>query len=424
MLNKTLQIFTLLSLLIFSCKKDKSDFQTLDFNVSLVENGYQANWTSTDLGNFEFYRIYISNQFFDPNDVEVLTDIPAVLIEEQSASSELLEIGHFSREMYFVLSIQTQGRQVFSDVVKVEYPELVEIDFTATKTIHYPQKNALYLFNEQSTEFVYYDYLLNEIKNQKVLNENLSAAAVGDNGFGEEIIWGYNTAKVNVMDANTLEEKWSFYWSNSVNNIATNENGLFVLTPNFGSDPTEVFKRSDFSVSSSLTQTTDNSKKEIGFLSKTNNKLIEVGKNEANKYGLLSDGTISSWNINPSSSSNDVQDFLTISPLENYFVSADQGRLYNSAMDIEIIIENLTAKRYYEYEFSEDGQKLYCLGFQSGGYVDVINLELLEWEKRYDLDLVFPTKIFFIDGEAMVLNRVNIPSLELRQMSIHPLDFN
>jgi len=57
----------------------------------------------------------------------------------------------------------------------------------------------------------------------------------------------------------------------------------------------------------------------------------------------------------------------------NYFVVTKKGRLYNSAMNLELEIETITQRDYFGYQFSEDGQKLYCFGLDGAAYVDKID---------------------------------------------------
>jgi len=133
-------LYLFLTLLIFSCKKDRADFDSIDFNVSLAEGGYDASWDGYNLGGFEFYKIYFSNQNFDPYNNLILSSLPTVLFNDQSTTSAFLDIGHFSRASYFVLSVKRNGREFFSNIVKVENPDLTEIDFIATHVFTYPQK--------------------------------------------------------------------------------------------------------------------------------------------------------------------------------------------------------------------------------------------------------------------------------------------
>ena len=243
MLAKTLSFFAI-ALLIFSCKKDKPTFQEIDFQVSLIDNGYLANWSKSDLGFFEGYRIYFSDQPFDHLTPIQLDSVPYTLVGDQDLDSKEIIIGHNHPEMYFMLAVLSQNRSANSEMVKVETPILSTFDFRASQVIHYPEKNALYLYQSNPPLLVYYEYVENEVKATKVLDQSMTNATVADNGFGEEFYLTRNTPAVSIYDANTLEKKTTFYASENIKLIITNGKGLLALRPIDGNSPTQILDRS------------------------------------------------------------------------------------------------------------------------------------------------------------------------------------
>ena len=84
-------------------------------------------------------------------------------------------------------------------------------------------------------------------------------------------------------------------------------------------------------------------------------------------------------------------------------------------------VNNITGREYHQFTFSDDGQKLYGVGYfgTGNGYVDEISISDAELTNEYIITNAYPADLFFKDNQLMVVLRIN----QWRSMVIRPLIF-
>jgi len=398
-------IFLLVSVLFFSCKKEEAEvFQSFDLEAKYENGAYQLSWTPTNISSFEEYDLVYK---YDTDPLELDDEnIPSArkkVLTDQTINTYTWEIPPNSEKILFQVYVLFDGRRINSNVVELENEETDVVDFLVDEVIHYPQKNALYFFYNNTNDMKYYDYELRET----VLNRNLgfdySAEAVGDNGLGEEIYLVRDATDIVVLDANTLMEKHTYYSGEVITSIATNEKGWLVLAiNNNASKSIQIIERSTWEVTTELDYSIDDYLHGVAFLSKENNVLVESSRNNVYRYELDDEGELVNYTeaVNPyASESNNTN--LVVSPTGNYFVNSRFGELFHHSLSEVIRMSNLTMKNYDHYIFGADGKDVYGIGSDFISHINKIEVEtgVIEW---IDFGNTIPHYLF-LKGERVMM---------------------
>jgi hypothetical protein len=403
-------IFLFVSVLFFSCKKEKEEvFQSFDLEVKYEDGVYHLSWTPVNISTFEKY-IIAYNMDTDPFSLDDNhTNIPSFRKEEltdQAISTFVWDLPPDSEKIFFQVFVLFEGREIASNIVEFENVETDVIDLEVDEIIHYPEKDALYCFDFGTKDMRYYNYKTREIIASRKIGFNFSATAVGDNGFGEEIYLVRNATDVIVLDANTLEEKYIFYSGSIITSIATNGKGWIVLAVSNSSESIKVLERSTWEIITELDYSNDSFLHGVAFLSGEDNILVESTRYNVYRYEFDNDGGYVSYSQAPNphfSQSNNTN--LVVSPTGNYFVNSRYGELFDSSLNEVDRMYDATGEQYAHYVFGESGTVVYgitLLGSTFEVHVDKIDLTTGIF-KTFDIINSSPHFLFLKDGKVMLV---------------------
>ncbi len=412
---KVPQYYSLLffvSVLFFSCEKEEEPpLLLLNFQVEHVVNAtYQCTWNASNISTFKKYYIVHSPFLLGrDDDPKLINHTRKTVVSSQETDNRSLSVTNYNGlPIYFQLFVDIGDRYVRSEVVSFETPRSETIDAEAASTLHYPEKNAIYLVNIGRRDINHYDYEEKELKenNEVDFSFRTATAQAGNNGFGDEI-YAIDGNELVVINASTLEEKDRYATNGEIYSVATNNKGLIALSVRKPSNPILVLARENLTPVDTLGSFNSyNESRGLAFLHKENNELIEVGNYFTMYYKLDENGIKeeSDYESNPflpiSTRGN-----VTVSPLGNYYVNSPRGQVFDSAMNGISDLHLLEEEYYTSYFFNKEETYLYAIVTDnSWSYIDKFSIPNFEFVGRKEFGYETSTlDLFYRDDEIQVV---------------------
>jgi len=368
MKTKTFQyfsIFLFVSVLFFSCKKEEAPLASLNFQVEEIDGVYHCSWTATNISIFQNYYI-VHSPFLMGEDDEPSggfskrwTQLDSQAINNQSITIE----NEDNLTLRFQLFVDIGERMIRSETIVFEKENSEVIDIIPDFSILLQESNTLYFYRDFSNYLVRYNFLEKKIEAERKLpfeaNKDL---IIGNNGFGEEL-YIVEDEMLFILDANRLETKTSFEASGTIHSLATNDDGLIVITLRDVSNKIQVITRDGMNILNSLTSSNNvYFPRKVVFISKENNEFIEVD-NAYFKYFKVDDNGIvleEEEIESPFSNNNNAASQIISSPFDNYFAMNDNGQVFNSSLENLAELSTFFGDTYSSFWFDKDETALYA----------------------------------------------------------------
>lgn len=384
-------IFLFVSVLFFSCKKEEA-LADLNFQVEKIDGVYHCSWTATNISTFEKYYIVHSPILMGQED-EPSQSFSHRWTSVYSQATNSINIAIGAEEdltLYFQLFVDIDDRMIRSNVVVFEKEISEVIDFEANSSLLFQEKNAVYFFDEDTKDFLYYDFVEKEVKKKRrqsfLINQFIFCT--GNNGFGEEL-YLVDDKELIILDPNTLAQKAGYIANRSITSVATNDDGLIVLAIRDNDVPTQILARDNLNVLNNLnTSNATYPSRGVIFLSKEENEFVELGESYFNYFKINSVGEIlEQQEINtPFPNPQNVYFSMIASPLENYFVTITQGQLFDSSLNGLADFSLAFGDLYLSCFFEKDETALYAFLYSPFGtgisFVDKFSIPDLEFVER------------------------------------------
>ena len=384
-------IFLFVSVLFFSCKKEEASLAELNFQVEEIDGVYYCSWTATNISTFENY--YIVHAPFEMRvDDEPSGDFSKrwTRIDSQAIHSQNITIeSEEDLTLYFQLFVEIEGRMIRSNVVVFEKGVSEVIDVFANSSILFQEANALYFFQNSTPNFVHYDFVEKKIYEKLTLPFEVDRHlySVGNNGFGDEL-YLLDGNRLFILDANTLEVKTNYGATGSIKSVATNDEGLLIITVRQNPNKIEIIDRNSLVVLNDLTSSnTLFSSRQVVFLSKENNEFVEVGREYFKYFKVTDEGVVLEEEEidTPFPNGNNDEYRIVSSPFENYFVSNIRGYVFDSSLNKIVEIASFFEDTYSSYFFDKDETFLYAFletTIEGNSFVDKISIPDFDFVER------------------------------------------
>lgn len=381
--KKLFPIFILVSILFFSCKKEEVPLTDLNFQVEEIDGVYHCSWTATNISTFENYYIvhspFLMEQEDEPsgNFSKRWTRLDSQAINTQNITIETEE----DLTLYFQLFIDIGDRMIRSKVIVFEKEFLEVIDIDASFSIVFQETNALYLYRNFSKDFLHYDFLEKQVEEKLILpfEADRHLYCTGNNGFGDELYF-IEDDRLFILDANTLLTKTSFGANRLIKSVATNDDGLIVITTRETPNKIQVIARDSMVVLNNLSSSNNaHSSRRIAFLSKENNEFVEVGQDYFKSFKVSDDGAVLEETEIETPFPGSLNDPYRVipSPFENYFVTNIRGQVFDSSLEKVADFSTLFGDTYLSYFFDKDEAYLYAYletTVEGNSYVDKFSI--------------------------------------------------
>ncbi|MFK7771028.1 MAG: hypothetical protein AB8F94_02770 [Saprospiraceae bacterium] len=400
-------IFLFVSVLFFSCGKEEAlELDIFELKLKKVSDEYQLTWSPTNIASFESYILTYSPTPILPNeDPSSLNSDFKKVFTDQSDSIFFWRIPPNYPNFFFQVFAIAGDRIVRSNMIQIEHEDTYVLDFDMAKAIPYPKKNAIYLFDNDDQELLYYDFGTNKKKVSKKVGFYCYDVAVGNNGLGDELYIIKSRYELVTLDANTLEEKSTYTTSLPISAVASNGKGLIALSL---LNKVLILNRNDWSTANSFSySTTDVSTHGLVFLSQENNVLIETSRSRIDRYLLSDEGELLSHNFtnNPYESSSD-NTLIVTSPGGNYFMNTEYGEIYDDSLNSLVWIYDKFNQKYASSLLSENGEVLYGI-IPNGLEIHILNIFGSGNGYQYIpfYSNVRPMLLFRLNGKRMLVAR-------------------
>jgi len=419
-------LFLFVSVLFFSCKKDKEEevFQSFELEAKYENGAYQLSWTPTNISTFEEYILVYKNDPFPVNlNHQYVASARKEILVDQSINTFTWAIPPDSERICFQVFVLFEGREIESNIVELENLETDLIYFDVDEMIHYPAKDAIYCFDYSARDMRYFNYKTRATITYKNIGFDFSASTFGDNGFGEELYLVKNATDLIVLDANTLEEKYIYYSGKTITSIATNEKGWIVLAVSGSTNSIEIIERDTWEIITELNYSNGGSLHGIEFLSAENNILVETSRYNIYRYQLDdAGGYVNSFQASNPYASQSNNTNLVVSPTGNYFVNSRVGELFDSSLNGISQLKDETGVDYSYYLFDETGATLFGIPYPvtflgSEDRVDKIDLTTGIIESQ-EIIYSSPQFLFFNGNKIMLVTLKSTGTIVIR-----PLEF-
>jgi len=400
----------------------------LNFQVEEIDGVYHCSWTATNISTFE--KIHILHSPFPLKENQNIEDVHFLLkstFDTQLKNNyELTVATNEFLPVFFQLYIDIGDRFLKSDIITFGNKDGEAIDVISKYGFHYPEKNAFYLFSEFQNKLIYYDYLEQKVKKEIKVNFDFDEFkyAYSNNTFGEEL-YLIDHKKLLIFDANTLELTGSYEANRNINSVATNDNGIIVISISDNVAPIQILSRNEMTVLNVIdAENPTHNSPSILALSKDENQFLEVGESWLRSFELNGQGQIlvEDLKINPYLGTS-TDDLITSAPSGNYVIHSQDGHIFDREKNSIQNLSSIFGDRYSSFFFDEGEDFLYATSdnflLQGEDFIDKFSVPDFEFIDRKIYEKDIPINLFLRDGEIQVL----FISKDLFCAYVKPLDF-
>ena len=410
---KLILFLSILFVFNYSCKKEEIPLTNLNLKVEKIDGVYRCTWNSTNISSFEKYTLIASKDSITEDlDLNFFSPSPK-FIEDQTIGTWNFTISTPFEKKYFQLRVDIGDRILYSEIIVFENPHTRIVDnFKGQFLFHYPEIKTMYFGNDGTNKLKAYNYEDDKIKEIE-FTQYISGGTGGNNGFGDEIYLFTYDNRLTILDAHTLAFKdWILDFGPEIYSVSTNQNGLITLAVNSYLEPTQIYDRNGLTLLTTHDYANLSGIRSIGFLSKENNKLLEIGKNDAHIYDLNENGGV----INHLSAINPFDhpftqgygNQLAISPNGNYFASSSRGDMFDSNLTPLGQLKDLTGSNYFCYLFNEENSVMYTSPSvlnttNNASLIQKFSLPDLSIVETFENERYTPIYLFYIEDQIMIL---------------------
>ncbi len=410
---KTILFLSILFLFNYSCKKEEIPLNNLNLKVEKIDGVYRCTWNATNISSFKSYTLIPSKDSITTDlDLNFYSPSPKI-IEDQTVDTWDFEISTPFQKKYFQLRVDIGDRILYSEIIVFVNPHTRVIDNLRGQFLfHYPEIKTMYFGNDWTNKLIAYNYKNDEIKEIE-FDQYITVGTGGNNGFGDEIYLITYDNRLTILDAHTLAFKdWILDFGPEIFSITTNHNGLISLSVNKYSDPTQIFARDGLTFLDSHDYANSNLLRGSGFLSKENNKLLEIGKFDVHVYDLNENGGVINHNsaVNPFDHpiTQGYSNSLFISPNGNYFASSARGDIFDSNLTPLGQLKAMTDDYYSCFLFNETNSVMYTSPnvlntTNNASVIQKFSLPDLNKIETFENERYSPIYLFYIEDQIMVL---------------------
>ena len=416
-MNTKIQVYLLLSigLIIFSCKKENQTIKndSLDFSVEFTNGrNFHLSWTKTNLSNFKNYIIVISQDSIPRNSLPN-TAFPVFPFVEGIDDQEIdffdKSFIPFAEKLYFQLFVH-HGNQFFvSEQIKIEMASRQKIGIFPSKILHDSRNKSIIIYDDFKDRLTQYNYQSESVGAMLDVGLKTSGGVVGEYNGNSELYLIDEANTLIILDAVTFELKGSVPMAMGVfgiYSISTNDKGMIAMSVRNASMPVQFFDRENLELLNSVDFNGYFQARGISFISKNENKGIEISNLGIDYFQVDDNGqVIDNQSLNTSLSGFDF-DKIVASPNGNYFISTNEGLIYDKNLNhVGELLGNPTSG-YADYVFSEDETTLYAIGndipseFLITKYsfpsLDILEINYLPFE---------PIKLFLENGAIYIVGK-------------------
>lgn len=400
----------LLGVVFFSCKKEKpvlneNEGQNFELTIEKIGYDFSFNWTPTNISDFERYVILGSRDSI-PNsfNLALASNSFEASFESQAINSFDSLIVPFSSYLFFRAFVVMGNRTLASNLVRTEYESFHIVPYTPSIIFPNPDNKSIILLDFNESKLIRYHLPTKAITAEETMNELVSFGTVEKwNGYSELYLTGEDR-NIKIFDALTLEYK-DFISTGAfeVFSMDTNDDGLVATSIKRFNIPVQFFKRDNSSFLSSTDFNSYSQPRGIAFLSKNENKGIEISSLGIGSFQLDDDGQIidDQFLDFPLPYSNYEQ--LVVSPNGNYFGTSRDGLFFDKDLNLIGELDYTPATIYEDYIFSPDENFLYALsnGFSKN---ELIKYSIPDLEIQERLELGYePKSVFWNEGKIFVV---------------------
>ena len=418
MKSKT-QLFLILFFIVnlFSCKKDLIQTNnTFELSVEYT-NGrdFHLSWPITNLSDFENYIVVISTDSIPQGSLPQgsLPNAPypvppyVEIINDQETSFLDTTFIPYAQKHYFQVFAKFGDRFLTSNQVIIDIETIGQVATFPSQIFHDGDNQSIVIYNDLEDELTRYNYRTKSVELVLDIGLRTSGGVIGKYNGNSELYLIDETNTLNILDAQTFESKGNIPLGQfGVFSAATNDNGLIAMSIRDASRPVQFYSRENLELLDFIDFNGYNQSRGITFLSKNENKGIEISYLGIDYFQVNDDGVV----IDNQSLHTNLSvlnfDKIVVSPSGNYFISTKEGIIYDKDLNyVGGLFEN-PVYSYSDYVFSEDETTLYALANQASFELSLIAYDFPSLEIKERMLLGFePIKIFLENGEIFIVGR-------------------
>jgi len=329
------KIFYLVIIAIIASCSNNDDFDLLSKRLALKEvvienNKVKLEWNRPYINNFSRYLVFKSNN----PDIDYSNYYYGAIAEiydiEETTYFDNLSL---EEDVYYtIVAYSYNSESLVSNTQQLTRDNIIIFQNKPDDAIFYPEQDNLFIVI--SNVLYKLDYKLMEIQDSIILGSSPNYWSLGKYNGNYELYAGCCNGYAKIYDANTLDEKVSFYVGGEIQSVVTDNNGnLFIKSYEGWDGVLKSYKRNGLTLTDTYTGWFDY-KGKIKHLNNSN-RIIEI-TTSVSPVNLIYYDHDSEGNFTNVDDDNYHGDYpldakiFTTFPDGDYFITDNEGAIYNS----------------------------------------------------------------------------------------------